>query len=136
MKHIKTYEGLIADIEAQVSEMREKARQSMDDCLQVLMDEYGLVYDKFYDNQYFYKSVDISIEPSDVRLEDFISTERKLKALGVSMSCEFFFDRRVKHEVSRSIEQLSRKLKSTTLNLTDINITIYDDEMPSQEGFD
>lgn len=135
MKHLKTYEGLIADIEAQVSEIRNKARQSMDDCLQVLIDDYGLTYDKFYNNTYSYKSVDISVEPSDIKLEDFISTERKLKELGVSISYEFFFDRRETHKVARSIEQLERILKWINVRLTDINIIIFDTDMPSEEEY-
>ncbi len=135
MKHLKTYEGLIADIEAQVSEIRNKARQSMDDCLQVLIDDYGLTYDKFYNNTYSYKSVDISVEPSDITLEDFISTERKLKELGVSISYEFFFDRRETHKVARSIEQLERILKWINVRLTDINIIIFDTDMPSEEEY-
>jgi hypothetical protein len=85
MKHLKLYEGYMIDMFREIRAIQDKYRVDIDACLNELIDDYGLVFDKLHDGQFLYES-NMDITVTDEFVEMLLRAEKKVKAYGLYIS--------------------------------------------------
>ncbi len=136
MKHVKLYEGFISEFLGKAKILKDEYRKSIEECLQILLDEYGLEYKTIYRIEYDicdfkYKITNCTLTPGLV--DAIINADRKLRQNGSCIAFEAFAYRLDDgHHSPNSVYALedfvkfAEKLKGSEVIIPELPINIKD----------
>ncbi len=126
MKYIKTFEGLIKQMNTELKAVKQKYGKEIAECLSVIQHEHELKLKAVDDYSFEYHANDLNLEPSDELKRDFKLAKKKLESVGLDMDVTFSLHSSAKGASFLRANLIDLEHSGIKQNIKGIIIKIYD----------